>query len=82
LITVTAGATAVGGGDFTVVVLVEVESVVLLLVESVTIGSAIVSDVVMTKSTAVAIFLIILKTLNCYSYTGITSRMKLTSNFI
>jgi hypothetical protein len=38
--TVTAGATAVGGGDFTVVVLFEVESVVLLEVESVTIGSA------------------------------------------
>jgi hypothetical protein len=34
---------------------------VLLLVESVTIGSAIVSDVAMIKSTAVAIFLIILK---------------------
>jgi hypothetical protein len=60
--TVTAGATAVGGGDFTVVVLVEVESVVLLLVESVTIGSAIASDVVMTKSTAVAIFLFIFNT--------------------
>jgi hypothetical protein len=59
LITVTAGATAVGGGDLTVVVLVEFESVVLLLVESVTIGSAIVSDVVMTKSTAVAILLYI-----------------------
>jgi hypothetical protein len=41
LITVTAGATAVGGGDFTVVVLVEFEfeSVVDLLVESVTMGS-------------------------------------------
>jgi hypothetical protein len=57
---VTAGATAVGGGDFTVVVLFEVESVVDLLVESVTIGCAIVSDVAMTKSTAVAIFLVIL----------------------
>jgi hypothetical protein len=59
LITVMAGATAVGGGDFTVVVLFEVESVVLLLVESVTIGSAIAIDVVMTKSTAVAILLYI-----------------------
>jgi hypothetical protein len=41
LITVTAGATAVGGGDLTVVVLFEFEfeSVVDLLVESVTIGS-------------------------------------------
>jgi hypothetical protein len=68
--TVTAGATAVGGGDFTVVVLVEFEfeSVVLLLVESVTIGSAIASDVVMIKSTAVAIFLIILKPFCYYSY--------------
>ncbi len=34
------GATAVGGGDFMVVVLLEVESLVLLVVESVTIGSA------------------------------------------
>jgi hypothetical protein len=40
LIIVTAGATAVGGGDFTVVVLFDVESVILLEVESVTIGSA------------------------------------------
>jgi hypothetical protein len=39
LITVIAGATAVGGGDLTVVVELEVESVVLLDVESVTIGS-------------------------------------------
>jgi hypothetical protein len=60
LITVTAGATAVGGGDFTVVVLVEVESVVDLLVESVTMGSAIASDVVITKSTAAAMFLYML----------------------
>jgi hypothetical protein len=60
LITVIAGATAVGGGDFTVVVLFDVESVVLLLVESVTIGSAIAIDVVITKSTAVAIFLYML----------------------
>jgi hypothetical protein len=37
---VIAGATAVGGGDLTVVVLLDVESVVLLDVESVTIGSA------------------------------------------
>ena len=37
--TVIAGATAVGGGDLTVVVLLDVESVVDLLVESVTIGS-------------------------------------------
>jgi hypothetical protein len=58
---VIAGATAVGGGDFTVVVLFEVESVVLLLVESVTMGSAIAEDKVMTKSTAVAIFLVIFK---------------------
>jgi hypothetical protein len=34
------GATAVGGGDLTVVVLSDVEFVVLLVVESVTIGSA------------------------------------------
>jgi hypothetical protein len=61
LITVTAGATAVGGGDFTVVVLFEVESVVLLLVESVTIGWAIAGDKTMTKSTAAAIFLVIFK---------------------
>jgi hypothetical protein len=58
-----AGATAVGGGDFTVVVLFEVESVVevLLLVESVTIGSIAQAhvDVAMTKSTAVAILLYI-----------------------
>jgi hypothetical protein len=60
---VTAGATAVGGGDFTVVVLLEVDSVVLLLVESVTMGSAIAGDKTMTKSTAVAIFLFILNLL-------------------
>jgi hypothetical protein len=61
--TVMAGATAVGGGDLTVVVLVEVESVVDLLVESVTIGSTAQAfiDVAMIKSTAgIAIFLIIL----------------------
>jgi hypothetical protein len=34
------GATAVGGGDLIVVVLLEVESLVLLVVESVTIGCA------------------------------------------
>jgi hypothetical protein len=34
------GATAVGGGDFMVVVLLDVESLVLLVVESVTMGSA------------------------------------------
>jgi hypothetical protein len=34
------GATAVGGGDLTVVVLLDVESLVLLVVESVTIGFA------------------------------------------
>jgi hypothetical protein len=39
-----AGATAVGGGDLTVVVLFDVESVVLLDVESVTIASAYVND--------------------------------------
>jgi hypothetical protein len=56
-----AGATAVGGGDFTVVVLFEVESVVDLLVESVTMGSAaIAGDKTMTKSTLIAVFLIIL----------------------
>jgi hypothetical protein len=57
-----AGATAVGGGDFTVVVLFEVESVVDLLVESVTIGSIAhaLEDKAMTKSTAVAMFLLIL----------------------
>jgi hypothetical protein len=62
LITVIAGATAVGGGDFTVVVLFDVESVVDLLVESVTIGSTAQAfiDVVITKSTAVAIFLYML----------------------
>jgi len=47
--TVIAGATAVGGGDFTVVVLVEVVSEVLLLVESVTIGSVAHVDVVHNK---------------------------------
>jgi len=40
LIIVMAGATAVGGGDLTVVVLFDVDSVVLREVESVTIGSA------------------------------------------
>lgn len=56
LITVTAGATAVGGGDLTVVV----ESEVLLEVESVMIGStAQAFNVAMTKSTATAIFLFI-----------------------
>jgi len=60
LMIVTAGATAVGGGDFTVVVLLDVESVVDLLVESVTIGCASVMDETITKSTAVAIFLYIL----------------------
>jgi hypothetical protein len=80
---VTAGATAVGGGDFTVVVLFEVESVVLLLVESVTIGSAAqTEDVAMTKSTAVAIFLIILKPFCCFSYKSIIKNGKLTSKFI
>jgi hypothetical protein len=82
LITVTAGATAVGGGDFTVVVLFEVESVVLLLVESVTMGSAIVIDVVMTKSTAVAIFLIIFKTFSYCNYAELHQEVLLTSKFI
>ena len=60
LILVTAGATAVGGGDFTVVVLLDVESVVLLEVESVTIGStAQAFNVVMTKSTPASNFLAI-----------------------
>jgi len=58
LMDVIEGATAVGGGDLTVVS--EVELVVLLEVESVTIGSAIALDKAMTKSTAVAIFLFIL----------------------
>jgi hypothetical protein len=40
LIVVTAGATAVGGGDITLFVEFEVDVVVLLLVESVTMGSA------------------------------------------
>lgn len=52
-----AGATAVGGGDFTVVVLLDVESVFDLLVESVTIGCAIADDEIITKNTAAAIFL-------------------------
>ena len=67
LMVVIAGATAVGGGDLTVVVLFEVVSEYDLLVESVTIGSAIARDVAMTKSTAVAIFLVILCPY-CYSY--------------
>lgn len=66
--TVTAGATAVGGGDFTVVVLVDVESVVDLLVESVTMGSAIAIDVVITKSTAAAMFLYMLIPVCSYKY--------------
>jgi hypothetical protein len=58
LITVTAGATAVGGGDFTVVVLFEVDSVVLFEVESVTIGSVTAqADVTIAKSTIAAILL-------------------------
>jgi hypothetical protein len=75
LITVIAGATAVGGGDLTVVVLLLLESVVLLLVESVTIGSIAhaLEDKAMTKSTAVAIFLVILLSFYYYSYqTGTT----------
>jgi hypothetical protein len=44
LIDVIVGASAGGGGDLTVVVDVEVESVVLLEVESVTIGSAKVAE--------------------------------------
>jgi hypothetical protein len=60
---VTAGATAVGGGDLIVVVLFVVESEVDLLVESVTIGCATAEDKAMTKSTAAAIFLVILKPL-------------------
>jgi hypothetical protein len=44
LILVIAGATAVGGGLITLVVELEVESVVLLLVLSVTIGSAAITD--------------------------------------
>jgi hypothetical protein len=69
---VTDGATAVGGGDLTVVVLFVVDSVVDLLVESVTIGCAIAEDKVMTKSTAVAIFLVILKPLFVYSFNNIS----------
>jgi hypothetical protein len=55
--TVIAGATAVGGGDLTVVVLFDVDSVVLREVESVTIGSAIANCVNMTKSTKTGNFL-------------------------
>ena len=56
---VIAGATAVGGGEIILVVLSEFE--VLLLVESVTIGSAAQTfvDIAITKSTALAIFLYI-----------------------
>jgi hypothetical protein len=57
LIVVTAGDTAVGGGDFTVVVLFEFDSLNDLLVESVTIGCAIVFNEVITKSTAKSVFL-------------------------
>jgi hypothetical protein len=51
-----AGATAVGGGDLTVVV--DVESVVLLAVESVTIGSTAHALVDTTTVNAAIIFLI------------------------
>jgi len=54
LIDVIAGATAVGGGLFTVV------SEVLLEVESVTMGCAIAGDKTMTKSTPTSNFLVIL----------------------
>jgi hypothetical protein len=54
LIEVTAGAIADGGGDLTVVVLFEVESVVLLDVESVTMVSAIVLCEYITKSTNIS----------------------------
>lgn len=52
------GATAVGGGDFMVVVLLEVESVVLLDVESVTIGCAIVLVENKAEITNIAILLL------------------------
>jgi hypothetical protein len=61
LILVIAGATAVGGGDL--IVVVDSEEVVLLDVESVTIGSAAnASDIFMTKSADIAVFLIIFTT--------------------
>jgi hypothetical protein len=57
LMEVIEGDIADGGGDLTVVSLVEFEVTVLLEVESVTIGCAIARDVVITKSTAAVIFL-------------------------
>jgi hypothetical protein len=57
LIVVIAGATAVGGGDF--IVVSDVEFVVLLFVESVTMGCAIANVEVMTKSAVAVTFLII-----------------------
>jgi hypothetical protein len=54
---VTAGAIAEGGGDFTVVVEVDVDSDTLLLVESVTIGSAAKADVEATTRSAAKMFL-------------------------
>jgi hypothetical protein len=56
---VIAGATAVGGGDFTVVVESDFDSVKLLDVESVTIGSANDADQAVTIAIATKIFFII-----------------------
>ena len=58
LIVVTAGATAVGGGDFTVVSDFDVLFVVLLLVESVTMGSAAYVNVLKNIVTAVIVVFI------------------------
>ena len=58
-----AGATAVGGGDFTVVV--DVESVVLLDVESVTIVSANVIEQAVTIAIATNIFSFLFYSLGC-----------------
>ena len=58
LIVVTAGATAVGGGDFTVVSYFDVLFVVLLLVESVTMGSAAYVNVLKNIVTAVIVVFI------------------------
>jgi hypothetical protein len=58
LIDVIVGATAVGGGDLTVVVDVEVESVVLFDVDSVTIGSANVAEQAATIMIPTIVFFI------------------------
>jgi hypothetical protein len=62
---VIAGATAVGGGDLMVVV--DSDVVLLLDVESVTMGSAATArDISMTKRSRIAAFLIILLPLFCF----------------